>query len=80
MVPLLGECPVPSQMRFDGLNDGQGAGRACWMVSHSPIKSDGHGATCSRHCYYCDFYKRVVFEQEDSTCFKYSSTDNKHSQ
>jgi len=75
MVPILGECAVCSYMKFDGLNEGQGAGRACWMVPHATAKSDGTGSACSRRCHSCEFYKRVVFEQEDTTRFKYTSVD-----
>jgi len=75
MVPILGECAVYSYMKFDGLNEGQAAGRACWMVPHAPVKTDAATPTCSRRCYSCEFYKRVVFEQEEAACFKYTSVD-----
>ncbi|UCD63299.1 MAG: hypothetical protein JSW34_11190 [Candidatus Zixiibacteriota bacterium] len=74
MADLLGACIVPEFMKYDGLNDGSGAGRACWMVPHSV--TDGHNrrtATCSRRCYTCEFYKRVVFEQEEDTKFRFTS-------
>ncbi len=71
MVPILGECPVASLLKFDGLNDGVGAGRACWMVGDSECQR-----TClkgRRTCYDCEFYKRVVFEQDKQVRFKFSS-------
>ncbi|MEW6412419.1 MAG: two-CW domain-containing protein [Candidatus Zixiibacteriota bacterium] len=73
MAPILGECPVPSYLKYDGLNGGIGAGRACWMVPHGLCSSASGSSVCSRRCYTCEFYKRVVFEQEESTCFKYTS-------
>lgn len=76
MVPILGECPVCTFMRYDGLNDGKGAGRACWMVPHSPEMSDTPAGHCGHQCYTCEFYKRVVFEEEEKTCFKFTSVDS----
>ncbi len=76
MVAVLGECPVPTYMKFDGLNEGLGAGRACWMAPRSPIKSETRQGNCSSRCYRCDFYRRVVFEQEENACFKYTSSRN----
>jgi len=71
LVAALGECPVSSAMKYDGLNDGIGAGRACWMVEDSGCRTQP-GATRTRCCD-CDFYKRVVYEQEENTCFKFAS-------
>ena len=71
MVPILGECSVASEMKYDGMNDGQAAGRACWMV-HKGSGCTASGCTGSR-CYECQFYNRVLFEQEDTTVFKFAS-------
>lgn len=77
MAPILGECPVSTYMKFDGLNEGVGAGRSCWMAPHAPDAENGHSLCCgAKKCYCCEFYKRVVFEQEDKTCFKYTSLDS----
>jgi hypothetical protein len=73
MVPILGECPVPGSMKFDGLNNGQGAGRACWMVDRAPLRLRAGRSTCSSRCCTCDFYKRVVFEQKENTRYKFTS-------
>ncbi len=35
MVPILAECEDVSNMKLDGLNDGVGAGRSCWMNQKS---------------------------------------------
>lgn len=71
MVPLLGECPVSSKMKFDGHNGGVAAGRACWMVaSQTCLKNKtGKKHTCSD----CLFYKRVVHEQENNTVHRFTS-------
>lgn len=71
MADVLGECPVGSAMKYDGLNEGVGAGRACWMVPNS-VCNHKRGASC----YDCEFYKRVVFEQDEKIAFKYSSVKN----
>lgn len=71
MVSLLGECPVATEMKFDGHNGGQAAGRACWMVhKKSGCKVNGCSST---KCHECQFYNRVVFEEEDTTVFKFTS-------
>lgn len=62
MVPVLGECKVYSDMKHDGLNNGIGAGRACWMTHNkSCILIKSGQIAC---CFDCSFYKRVVFEEE----------------
>lgn len=70
MADALGECQVPSAMKYDGMNDGVGAGRACWMISGTGC----HGPSGQIHgCSQCDFYKRVLFEQEERTLFRFAS-------
>lgn len=73
MVPILGECPVSSSMKFDGLNSGIGAGRACWMVNNTKCQNRIKNVT---KCHDCQFYKRVVHEQEENTFFKFTSIQN----
>ena len=75
MADVLGVCAVSEFMKFDGLNGGVGAGRACWMVPHRAVAAESRIGTCSRRCYTCEFYKRVVFEQEEKTRFKFTSID-----
>ena len=70
MVPIMSECPVPTMMEFDGLNDGIGAGRACWMVNNNKCTNRIKNKT---KCYECRFYKRVVHEEAEKTIFKYTS-------
>ncbi len=66
-----GECPVPTAFKHDGINDGIAAGRACWMVADSCCrkKRAGHG----KGCHACEFYRRVVFEQEQETHYRFAS-------
>ncbi len=63
MVPLLGECKTIATMKFDGLNSGIGAGRACWMIKKNDCVMKQSGQLS--HCYDCSFYKRVLFEEEE---------------
>lgn len=76
MAEILGVCAVCEYMKFDGLNGGVGAGRACWMVPHAAAVAEGRSVACARRCYTCEFYKRVVFEQEEDTRFKYTSIES----
>jgi hypothetical protein len=61
---LHGECPVPQAMKYDGVNGGVGAGRACWIVmAHQ--KQQG-AAICRNNrisCLRCEFYLRVQGEE-----------------
>lgn len=75
MVPLLGECPVPKMMKFDGMNEGIGGGRACWMAGKSICSTKESGRPNLRNCHRCDFYRRVVFEQEDKSHFRFASIE-----
>ncbi len=73
MAEVLGECPAPRKMEFDGLNHGVGAGRACWMV---PGTNCGNGSVRwhrTSSCLDCEFYHRVVFEEEEA-CFTFTTT------
>lgn len=73
LAEILGECPVARTMKYDGLNDGIGAGRACWMVRNSVCKQGANVLAPIDPCYTCDFYKRVVFEQDEDLCFRFTS-------
>jgi len=69
---ILGECPVSTAMKFDGHNDGVGAGRACWMIPDSCCQQEASKQGKSNPCHNCDFYQRVVFEEEEKIEFPYS--------
>jgi hypothetical protein len=73
LVDILGECPVSTAMKYDGLNDGIGAGRACWMVPDAACRTDATLQPRLNPCHTCEFYRRVVFEEEDNILFKYTS-------
>ena len=73
MAEILGECPVATAMKYDGLNGGFGAGRACWMVPDSGCRENLTSSSHIDPCYTCEFYKRVVFEQEEKTRFRFTS-------
>ena len=75
MAEALGVCPVAEAMKFDGMNGGVAAGRACWMVPNSACRLN----TCRRKvlsCHSCEFYKRVVHEEADNVSFKYHSIES----
>ena len=70
MAGVLGECPVPKAMRYDGLNGGQGAGRACWMICPAVRQSSAPNGQRAVPCLQCGFYQRVLFEEEERTVCK----------
>ena len=72
LADILGECPVSTELKYDGVNGGRGAGRVCWAVTNACCCDPAIGAHLS--CHTCDFYRRVVFEQADTVSCKYSST------
>ena len=72
MVPILGECRISSMLKYDGLNDGVGAGRACWMVKNLKCTNRINN---NFKCYDCKFYKRVIHEEAENTVFKYTSIE-----
>ncbi len=74
LATILGECPVPTAMKFDGLNDGVGAGRACWMVPDAACRKDAVRYHRANSCHDCEFYRRVIFEEEENVRFKFTST------
>jgi len=74
MAELLGECPVSAAMEFDGLNDGIGAGRACWMVPAAACHKDTARYSRMHPCLGCEFYHRVLFEEEENARFTFTST------
>jgi hypothetical protein len=73
MADVLGECPVSTVMKYDGLNDGIGAGRACWIANDFRCRGVGNGPLRVISCQNCEFYKRVIFEQEENVSFRFTS-------
>ncbi len=72
MTDILGECPVSTSMKYDGLNEGVGGGRSCWMVPDTKCLSRRYGSQL-KSCLECPFYKRVVYEEEEEITFKFYS-------
>lgn len=65
MTRIHGVCPVATTMKFDGVNGGHAAGRSCWAVTERSGCLSA-GAPDAR-CHQCDFYRRVLFEEETNT-------------
>lgn len=65
---IVGECPASSTMRFDGRNGGLAGGRACWLVEKTPC----HGSLADG-CHNCEFYRRVLFEEDSHMSGQYHS-------
>ncbi len=62
---IYGPCPVPKMMKFDGVNSGRGAGRACWMVMNSGTQAEPFICRNNRlSCYHCAFFQRVQSEED----------------
>ena len=72
MAQLHGECPVSQAMKYDGLNGGVGAGRACWMVENSVCRLNAVPAG-GNPCLECEFYNRVLYEEDDQAVFRFAS-------
>jgi hypothetical protein len=69
----LGECPVATALKYDGQNGGQGAGRVCWLVGKG-CSAGRSTRNCQDHgCHTCDFYRRVLFEEEITVTGAYHS-------
>ena len=61
-----GPCPVPKMMKYDGINGGRGAGRACWSIMSSSRDSRMICRNSRQSCFRCSFYNRVQNELEIS--------------
>ena len=57
----LGVCPAVVDSRYNGLNGGKNAGRACWMIAGTLCggKVQGTYAQKYKSCIQCEFYKLV---------------------
>ncbi len=73
LADILGECPVSTSMKYDGMHGGRGGGRACWMIPDSACRKDPANSNPLMRCHACEFYRRVVFEEDDKVVHKYSS-------
>ena len=64
-VDKLGLCPAAIDPIYDGFNQGDAAGRACWLVSGTFCngKIQGSFADKQESCKNCAFYKRIHAEE-----------------
>jgi hypothetical protein len=64
----LGICPATTRNDFDGIHDGDNAGRACWVVAGSLCggRVQGTYALHLGNCRNCDFMVLVKKEEEVS--------------
>ena len=61
---VYGACPVARMMKYDGINGGRGAGRACWTVMNTGSPRGPFICRNSRKsCFSCEFYRRVHSEE-----------------
>lgn len=65
MAGMLGECPVARAAKHHGVNGGTGAGRLCWLMNDES-GCTARGYRRAGRCLDCDFYRRVVFEEDDT--------------
>ena len=73
MADTLGVCPVALAMNCDGVNGGRAGGRACWTVSSQGNRTCKLGLRLNQSCAACDFYRRVMHEEDDHACHRYRS-------
>jgi len=60
-----GVCPVARAYKYDGRNDGQAAGRACWLVPRRFEHANRRAQIPTiAACRDCAFFRRVQFELE----------------
>ncbi|MDD5427437.1 MAG: hypothetical protein PHN52_13250 [candidate division Zixibacteria bacterium] len=77
LADVLGVCPVATAMKQDGTNGGIAAGRVCWQVCDSAYRNDPAVFSRKKACYNCEFYRRVLYEEEEKTCYKFTSIEKK---
>ncbi len=65
-VSELGVCPVTVENKGEGIHQGENGGRCCWVIAGSLCKGELQGtfAKKSRNCHKCDFYKKVMREEQ----------------
>ncbi|HUV30299.1 MAG TPA: hypothetical protein VMY05_04300 [Acidobacteriota bacterium] len=73
LVEMLGECPVATAMKYDGIHDGKAAGRICWVVRNSSgNRAQSTDLSCP-NCHACAFYRRVLYEEADNITCRFAS-------
>jgi len=73
LASVVGECPVSSAFRLDGLNGGIAGGRACWLVDKLSCPCSLAGGHSLSSCHNCDFYRRVLFEEDSKVSGRFHS-------
>ena len=69
----IGVCPAVLPSIYDGINNGNYAGRACWLVKGTFCKGGIQGAYAQKikDCLQCEFLKQV--HEEEGRYFKLST-------
>ncbi len=64
-VAELGVCPVCTEKKLDGVNQGQNGGRACWAMAGTLCGGKVQGSFAEKvgNCLKCDFYLDVRREE-----------------
>ena len=64
-VKELGVCPAAVEVRVNGINCGQNAGRCCWAVAGTLCEGKVQGSFAQKigNCVNCDFFQLVVKEE-----------------
>lgn len=67
-VRYLGICPASIDVSYDGLNNGENAGRLCWAVAGTFCGGEIQGTFAEKrqNCLKCSFFK-LVRDEEDKT-------------
>lgn len=67
-VDEMGICPAARAANFDGVNQGQNAGRFCWAIDETLCDSVIHSTIADKAltCMACEFYHVVVQEERQS--------------
>ena len=67
-VKELGICPATLSGDGDGFNNGKYQGRVCWAVVGTFCDGEVKGSFAKKThtCLTCDFYKKVLEEEEDN--------------
>lgn len=73
-VSELGECPVTTEKKLDGIHDGSNAGRACWVVAGTMCSGEIEGTFAKKFddCEVCDFYMNV--KEEEGVDYQFAAT------
>ncbi len=67
----LGVCPATVDMRFDGVNGGDYAGRFCWIIAGTFCDGDVQGTFAQklRNCLECTFFLEVAKQEGKDMLF-----------